>query len=46
MLRWAYPVWFDEPGCRPDNLNQRRCRARDSVRTVLLALIEDMGLAS
>jgi hypothetical protein len=45
-LRRIYPEWFDEPGASTANLYQRRSRGLDAVRAVLLAVIEDTGLAS
>ena len=39
VLRAAYPSWFDDPKVRAATLHQRRCRARESVRLVLQAVV-------
>lgn len=38
-LATAYPEWFDTPGARPATTYQRRRRARESIRQVLVAVI-------
>lgn len=35
----GYAEWFNDPGCEPAALYQRRCRARDSIQAVLLRVI-------
>jgi hypothetical protein len=38
-LKACYPRWFDAAGVKPSTLHQRRCRARDSIRMLILAAI-------
>jgi DNA-directed RNA polymerase specialized sigma24 family protein len=38
-LKDCYPQWFDAPGVKPATLHQRRCRARESIRLLILAVI-------
>lgn len=38
-LAITYPQWFDTPGAAPATTYQRRCRARESIRQVLIAVI-------
>jgi len=38
-LKACYPRWFDAPGVKPATLHQRRCRARESIRTLILAVV-------
>ena len=38
-LKAAYPGWFDAPSVKPATTHQRRCRARHSIRLLLLAVI-------
>jgi hypothetical protein len=39
-LTATYPEWFDAPDGTPANTYQRRCRARESIRQVLAAVID------
>jgi hypothetical protein len=36
----AYPEWFSAPDATPSTIYQRRCRARESIRQVLVTLVE------
>jgi hypothetical protein len=38
-LKAGYPRWFDATGVKPATLHQRRCRARESIRMLILAVI-------
>jgi DNA-directed RNA polymerase specialized sigma24 family protein len=38
-LAAAYPGWFDAPDATPATTYQRRCRARETIRQVLAAVI-------
>jgi hypothetical protein len=38
-LKACYPRWFDAPGVKPATLHQRRCRARESIRLLVLEVI-------
>jgi len=38
-LKACYPGWFDAPGVKPATLHQRRCRARESIRMLILAVV-------
>ena len=45
-LKACYPRWFDAPGVKAATLHQRRCRARDSIRLLILAIIGREDLQS
>jgi DNA-directed RNA polymerase specialized sigma24 family protein len=39
-----YPEWFDAPGVTVSTIYQRRCRARESIRQILVTLIDPGNL--